>query len=83
MSMEIIAVIVSIFGFFITLALGVNAFFLRGIFLDLNAVKISMATMFERGNAKEKRIEKIEINEREIFERINKLERGESCPTQQ
>ena len=70
-----LSVIISIVGAFITLGLTVNAFFLRGIFIDLNAVKIELAKMFERSSAKELRLENLERNEREIFDRLNLLER--------
>ena len=67
--------IISIVGFFGTLALTINAFFLRGIFQDLNAVKIKLAEMTAFSASKEKRITDLEINEKEIFERLNILER--------
>ena len=68
-------IVITIVGAFVTLGLTVNAFFLRGIFLDLNAVKIELAKMFERSNAKEERLSNLERNEREVFERLNILER--------
>lgn len=67
--------IISIVGFFGTLALTINAFFLRGIFQDLNDVKIKLAEMTAFSASKEKRITDLEINEKEIFERLNILER--------
>ena len=72
---QIIAVILTVVGVLITLALGVNAFFLKGIFADLNAVKIQLAEIAARGEAKEDRIKKLEGNEKDIFERLNKLEK--------
>ena len=72
MSMEIILSIVGAFG---TLALTINAFFLRGIFLDLNAVKIKLVEISTRGEAKEKRIEELERNQKEVFDRLNIVER--------
>jgi len=72
MELELVIVIV---GSFITLGLSINAFFLRGISIDLNTVKIELAKMIERSNAKEARIENLERSEREIFERLNILER--------
>ena len=70
-----IGLVLSIVGSFLALVGAVNAFFLRGIFQDLNAVKIQMARMFERSDAKEKRISEIEQNQKEIFDRINIIER--------
>ena len=72
---QIIAVILTVVGVLITLALGVNAFFLKGIFSDLNEVKVQLAEISTRGEAKESRIKKLEENETTIFERLNKLER--------
>lgn len=60
------------------IALGVNAFFLKGIYSDLNAVKISIARIFERSNAKEKQIKDLEENQKAIFERLRKLEKDAS-----
>ena len=72
MNMEVVISIVGAFG---TFALSINAYFLRGIFQDLNTVKIELAKMVERSDAKEERISKIEVNEKEIFDRLNILER--------
>lgn len=70
-------IVLSIVGFFGIMALGINGYFLRGIFQDLNSLKVSFAGMFARSEAKEERIIKLEDNQKEIFERINKLERGD------
>lgn len=72
MKMEIVLSIVGAFG---TLGLTINAFFLRGIFMDLNTVKIEIAKMVTRSEGKEERIKRIEENEKEIFERLNIIER--------
>lgn len=72
MNYEILFSIVGIFG---TLALSINAFFLRGIYQDLNAVKIAMAQISTRGEAKEKRLDTNDENIKEIYARINSLER--------
>ena len=71
-----IELVLSIIGFFGVVALGINEYFLRGIFQDLNDVKVQLASITARGDAKEERIKKIEENEKEIFERLNKIERG-------
>ena len=70
--MEIVLSIVGVFG---TVGLTINAFFLRGIFLDLNAVKIQLAEMSARGEGKQKSIDNLEANQKEIFERLNIIER--------
>lgn len=53
-------VTITIVGLFGTLALSINAFFLRGIFYDLNEVKVKLAQIMENSKAKELRIEKLE-----------------------
>lgn len=73
MGLELVLSIVGAFG---VLALGVNGYFLRGIFQDLTTVKIHLATMSARSEAKEKRIDNLEAHVKEIFERLNKEKRG-------
>lgn len=71
MSMEVILTIV---GFFGTLALSVNAFFLRGIYIDLNDVKISQAIIIANSESKEKRLCELEKEmkaQREKFHTLN------------
>lgn len=51
---------ITIVGLFGTIALSINAFFLRGIFYDLNEVKVKLAHIMENSKAKELRIEKLE-----------------------
>lgn len=68
-------IILSIVGTFGTIALAINAFFLRGIYLDLGDVKIKLVEISTRSEAKEERLNKIENNEKEIFDRLNILER--------
>lgn len=67
--------VLSIVGGFGTLALTINAFFLRGIFQDLNQVKIKLAEIGESGRNKEFRLAQIEQNQKEIFDRLNIVER--------
>ncbi len=71
-----LSIILSIVGAFGVLALGINGYFLRGIFQDINAVRVVLAAMGAHGEAKEKRIDTLEANQKEIFERLNKVERG-------
>ena len=68
-------VVLSIVGFFGICALGINGYFLKGIFSDLGTVKIKLAEISARGEAKENRLDKLEVNEKEIFERLNIVER--------
>ena len=78
MNMEMVVAIV---GALITLAMAVNAFFLRGIFQDLNDVRVQLAKISTRGEGKELRITSLEITQKEIFsiigankEKLHKLE---------
>ena len=76
---QIVALVLSIVGVFGVLALGVNAFFLRGIFADLGTVKVKLAEISARSDAKEARLDKIEENEKETFKRLNEIEKKETC----
>jgi hypothetical protein len=71
-----IEIVLSIIGSFLVVALGVNGYFLRGIFQDLNDVKISIARMMAQEEAKDRRIESLEENQKEIFTRLLNIERG-------
>ena len=51
--MEWLGIVLSIVGAFLVLGLGINAFFLRGIFQDLNDVKVQLAGMTENSEGKE------------------------------
>lgn len=65
----------AIIGAFLTLCLAVNGYFLRGIFEDLNAVKINIAKIMAYDEYKEKRIESLEASLRDVYSRLNQLER--------
>jgi hypothetical protein len=69
-----LTIILNIVGFFLTLMLGVNAFFLRGIFLDLGDVKIKMASIFENSKSKEKRLNNVEEYMKELEIRVREIE---------
>ena len=56
-----IEIILSLVGAFGTVALGINAFFLKGIYSDLGTVKINIARIFERSDAKEEKIKELEV----------------------
>lgn len=57
MEAEIILGIVGVIG---TVALSINGYFLRGIYKDLNEVKIDLAKMIENSESKEFRIKELE-----------------------
>lgn len=65
----------SIVGAFLTLMLGVNAFFLRGIFLDLGDVKVNMAEIFENAKSKEESIRELKEDSKALEVRVRNLER--------
>jgi hypothetical protein len=66
--------IVSIVGTFLTIMLGVNAFFLRGIFVDLGDVKINMAEIFENSKGKEESIKELKKDLKALESRVRLLE---------
>ena len=72
MSME---AVLSIVGGFLVVVGAVNAFFLKGILSDLNAVKIELAKIAARNEDKSRRLLDVEANQKEIFIRLNKLEK--------
>lgn len=69
--------VLGIVGTFLTISLSINAFFLRGIFLDLNDVKVRIASIFENSKNKDKRLDKLEDEIKEIKLAIRALEIGE------
>ena len=64
MNFEVLLIIV---GSFLTLMLGINAYFLKGIFSDLNNVKVNIARIFERSTTRD-------ATEKELKEKVAKLE---------
>lgn len=71
----ITAEILAIVGFFGTLALSVNAYFLRGIYSKQQEIEIKITELLVKEKEKERRIEKLEDNEQEIFKRLNEIEK--------
>lgn len=74
MSSETTMMLLSIIGIFITIGLSINAFFLRGIFVDLNDLRVRFAEIATNGKNTARRIDNLEETEKEIFNRLNKLE---------
>lgn len=65
--------ILTIVGSFVTTGLAINAFFLRGIFEDLNSVKVTIATALANDKAKQKEIDELKLNQKILFEVQNNL----------
>ncbi|MHA1591596.1 MAG: hypothetical protein ACTSUP_03905 [Candidatus Heimdallarchaeaceae archaeon] len=57
MSYELLLSIIGTFG---TMALLINGYFLRGIFQDMNEIKVKLAAMTARSEDKERRISLLE-----------------------
>jgi len=59
----------------ITVALGINAFFLKGIYTDLSYLRVELAKMIVKGDNKSEKIKTLEVNQKELAARISILER--------
>ena len=53
-------VILSIIGFFGIIALSINAFFVKGLLVSLNQVKIQSAMLLERSSNADERLKTVE-----------------------
>jgi len=62
----------TIIGAFITITLGINAFFLRGIFLDLNAVKIHMAKISAESDSKDRQIQEMREDIKDLYSKSHR-----------
>lgn len=78
---ELLLLILSIIGALIAIGIAGNAFFLKGIFADLNDVKLNIARIFERSTHSDKVIDelrgRVELLEKDILsqrERLHSLE---------
>lgn len=74
--MSSLDILLTIFGCFVTVGLSINAYFLRGILQDLNEVKIKLAIINTQAESKEVRIFNSERDIRDIYERLNSIERN-------
>lgn len=74
MSPEVISIVLSIVGILITIALTINAFFIRDLVEKLTQVRIIVATIASELTGTTKRVDSAENNQRDIFYRIYKLE---------
>lgn len=75
MTPEILAIVGALIGLIITIGLGINAFFVKGLFDSINQVKLQTTVLLERDTSKEARIVHVEENQKEIFYRLGNLER--------
>ena len=73
MSVELLITIVGAFG---TLALTINAFFLKGIYTKQNEIEIKVVELLTKEKQKTKDIEELKENQKDIFERLNLVERS-------
>ena len=78
---ELLLLILSLIGSLIAVGVAGNAFFLRGIFGDLNDVKLNIARIFERSTHNDRAVEdlrtRVDNIEKELLnskERLHSLE---------
>lgn len=67
-------IILSIVGFFGTMALGINAYFLKGIYDRVGTVEVSLATVIVNDTHKQKEIDANREDIKLLFSRLNKME---------
>lgn len=63
---------ISIIGAFVTITLAINAFFLRGIFQDLNDVKVHIAEIHADSVHRKEDIKRIESDITSIMDKLHK-----------
>lgn len=71
MSIELVLAMVGAFG---TIALSINAFFLRGIYTKQVEIELKVTRLIVKEEDKEKRIDRLEEFEEKARERLHKLE---------
>ena len=74
-----LSIVLTIVGAFGTIAVAINAFFLKGIYSDMNDIKVELSAMVTHSNDKDKRIDDLEENQKELFGRMNAIERQAKC----
>jgi len=75
MDSQTLGLILTVIGVFVTVGLSINAFFLRGIFVDLNDLRVRFAEIATNGKNTARRIDNIENNMKEVFSRLNNAEK--------
>ena len=71
-----IAEVIAFVGFFGTAALSINAYFLRGIYSKQMDIELKVTKLIVKEEEKERRLDNLEENEKEIFKRLNSLEKA-------
>ncbi len=66
----------AIVGSFVSIGLGLNAYFIKQLVDSIQDVKVNIATIFSETKHLERRINTAEDNQREIFSRLNIIEKG-------
>lgn len=67
--------ILGIVGAFVALALSVNAYFIKQLVDSINQVKIQTAILIKESTYTDRRLNDIEVNQKEIFKRLNDVEK--------
>lgn len=82
---ELLLLILSIIGALIAIGIAGNAFFLKGIFADLNDVKLNIARIFERSKHNDQVVDGLRVRVEEqdktiqsLRERVHSLEGTQS-----
>jgi hypothetical protein len=68
------AEILTIVGSFVSIGLGLNAYFIKQLVDSIQEVKIDLATIFNESKHLERRINTSENNIVHIFDRLHKIE---------
>lgn len=80
---ELLLLILSIVGALIAIGIAGNAFFLKGIFADLNDVKLNIARIFERSTHNDKAMDEIRVRIEQLEKQVaNNRERLHSVESE-
>ena len=71
--------LISVLSVLATILLACNAYFIKGLLDSLNQVRIQTAILIERSGSSDEKIKDLEANQKEIFKRINELEKNKNC----
>lgn len=65
--------VLSIVGVFLSIAVSIVAWFLKGIYDRLGTIEVAQATLIANDKHKEQDIEELKIQNRILFEEVNKI----------